>query len=329
MRVSTFIKTGLAIFLIAVTAIMGDMVFSKESSGATIKVKKIVFYSDRNGNDDIFMMNQDGTGLVQLTDNPANDQDASISPDGRNIVFTSERNGTSDLFIIKGVGEVVGPDAELIIFPGSDIYDETQPDWSPNGEDIVFVSTMGGSKDIWIINLHIKSLERLTDTPYDEQGPQWSPDGKEIVYVSDRDGNRDIFLIEELPGKWGKIRQLTCEIGDDAGPSWHPKSQVGHIVYNSFWMGKSHIYEMNTDNCSCNPNEGLPDCVSNRLTWDNFYDRGPVYSPDGKNIAFSSNRLDNFDIWRMKANGSRMQPLTIDPGYDSGPDWGRVRVPAE
>ncbi|HAS18031.1 MAG TPA: hypothetical protein DCR39_09185, partial [Nitrospiraceae bacterium] len=68
MRVSTFIKTGLAIFLIAVTAIMGDMVFSKESSGATIKVKKIVFYSDRNGNDDIFMMNQDGTGLVQLTD---------------------------------------------------------------------------------------------------------------------------------------------------------------------------------------------------------------------------------------------------------------------
>src|SRR3989304_1355808 len=141
MRVSTFIKTGLAIFLIAVTAIMGDMVFSKESSGATIKVKKIVFYSDRNGNDDIFMMNQDGTGLVQLTDNPANDQDASISPDGRNIVFTSERNGTSDLFIIKGVGEVVGPDAELIIFPGSDIYDETQPDWSPNGEDIVFVSS--------------------------------------------------------------------------------------------------------------------------------------------------------------------------------------------
>ena len=67
----------------------------------------------------------------------------------------------------------------------------------------------------------------------------------------------------------------------------------------------------------------------NRLTRGNIFDRSPVYSPNGKRIAFSSSRQDNFDIWRMKANGKNMEVLTLHPGFDSGPEWGRVEMPVE
>src|SRR6266508_2657137 len=68
--------------------------------------QRIAFYSDRDGNGEIYVMNADGSGLTRLTDNDAIDIPYGWSPDGRNLVFTSGRKGTLDLFLLNvGTGK--------------------------------------------------------------------------------------------------------------------------------------------------------------------------------------------------------------------------------
>ena len=68
---------------------------------------RIVFESNRNGNEDIYAMDVDGNNLVQLTDNPADDGSPACSPDGRKIAFTSERHGPVDLYVMGSDGNNV------------------------------------------------------------------------------------------------------------------------------------------------------------------------------------------------------------------------------
>ncbi|RJQ16229.1 MAG: hypothetical protein C4560_09845 [Nitrospiraceae bacterium] len=332
------VKLKIPVFLI----MFGLLITTQANTAETIEcetqtLNKIVFRSDRAEyegdvirDDNVYMMNQDGTELVQLTNNQAEDRDSSLSPvktSNRNkIAFSSNREGNWNIYLMEIEGEISGPPAQRVtLCPPFCDSDQEQPDWAPDGEGVVFQSNIAGSKDIYTMKLDGTNLLRLTNSPYDDQGPQWSPDGNKIAYVNDHFGNRDIWIIEKLKDKWGKIRRLTCETGDDANPSWHPDE--GSILYGAFEMGKAHIIKItNAGNCSCD-NIDYNSCQTEQLTWGNFFDRSPVYSPNGRSIAFSSNRFDNFDIWRMKGNGKRMIPLTINTGYDSGPDWGKVKVP--
>ena len=62
--------------------------------------------------------------------------------------------------------------------------------------------------------------------------------------------------------------------------------------------------------------------VAFALTRSSEFDRNPTWSPDGKKIAFDSDRSGNLDIWRMKAaDGSNPVRLTSDPAIDIEPSW--------
>lgn len=65
---------------------------------------RLAFMSDRNGNQDVYVMNADGTGLVNLTNDPGNDRFDCWSPDGSQIVFSSDRSGTRDLYLVNADG---------------------------------------------------------------------------------------------------------------------------------------------------------------------------------------------------------------------------------
>ena len=65
---------------------------------------QIAFSSDRDGDDEIFVMNADGTEVRQLTDNLVSDWEPSWSPDGNHIVFTSDRDGDNEIFVMNADG---------------------------------------------------------------------------------------------------------------------------------------------------------------------------------------------------------------------------------
>ncbi|MDE0397782.1 MAG: hypothetical protein OXL96_08275 [Candidatus Poribacteria bacterium] len=185
---------------------------------------KIVFASNLNvkvkDKSDIYIMNPDGTGRVNLTHHNAKDSEPTWSPSGRHILFTSDRDGGSDIYRMNADGTNVrrifkkwanrsnptwSPDGRQIAYFHGDeeaIYIASidganekrlvkgwHPTWSPDGTEIAFVS-LAGSLDIRVINLKTR-LERVL-VPMEQallHEPVWSPDGTKIAF------NRINFLV--------------------------------------------------------------------------------------------------------------------------------------
>jgi streptogramin lyase len=127
----------------------------------------------------VFVVNVDGTGLTQLTTDPANDQFSAWSPDGSKIVFTSNRTGIPQLWLMGADGD---NQTQLTRDPTPK---DQLPDWSPDGSRIAYVqrtAPVGG--DIWVVNADGSDPHPLTSGPPDELGTAWSPDGTQIAYLN-------------------------------------------------------------------------------------------------------------------------------------------------
>ena len=140
----------------------------------------VVFFSARDGNNEIYVMNWDGSRPFRVTDNPASDIDPALSPNGRDIVFTSDRTGNSDIYIVGSAG---GAAVNLTNNPGNDGWAR----WSPDGRQIVFHGNRDGNFEIYAMNADGSSLTRLTNYPGVDQFPDWSPNGRSIVFRRDTD----------------------------------------------------------------------------------------------------------------------------------------------
>ena len=95
---------------------------------------QIVFASDRDGNEDIFVMDLDGTNVRNLTNDPSWDSDPTWAPDGRRIAFVSNREGKRDIYVMDSNGRNV---VNITNDPENSDY---QPTWSPSGNRIAFTS---------------------------------------------------------------------------------------------------------------------------------------------------------------------------------------------
>ena len=143
---------------------------------------QIAFSSDRGGDMNIYVMDEDGKNVVQLTDHPQVDSTPAWSPDGRLIAFSSLRDelpnthGNSEIYIMDSDG---GNPTRLTQEPNSI---DTLPAWSPYGNRIAFASNRDGTGDIYVMDADGGNLGRLTHdewnrSPYD-WAPSWSPSGR-------------------------------------------------------------------------------------------------------------------------------------------------------
>jgi len=125
---------------------------------------QIVFTSDHSGNDDIWMIDADGSNPRQITSDPAPDHSPVFSPDCTSIAFVSERDGNPEIYLIDAAG--TNP-IRLTTHPAAD----TDPAWLPNGLELLFVSDRDAGQEIYSITTSGGALTRLTNSLGDNSEP--------------------------------------------------------------------------------------------------------------------------------------------------------------
>ncbi|MBI2668363.1 PD40 domain-containing protein, partial [Candidatus Woesearchaeota archaeon] len=256
---------------------------------------KIVFTSLRDGNSEIYTMNSDGSNPVRLTNNPAQDSNASWSPNGKQIAFETQRDGNAEIYVMNadGTGQVnITKDGR----------DDRYPAWSPDGMRIAFYYSTWA---IATMDIDGGNQTKLTASfPY-RYAPDWSPEGSKIVHTQESPPNSEIYVMDSTGGN---EKQLTSNPAVDGGAAWSPDGTT--IAFYSNRDGNFEIYTMATDGSALK-----------NLTQHAANDEKPSWSGNSSKIVFVSNRDGDSEIYIMNDDGSGVQRLTYSTGDDNDPDW--------
>ena len=262
----------------------------------------LVFFSARDGNNEIYSADWDGRRPLRITNDPASDVDPDISPNGRDIVFVSNRSGNNDIYIVGSTG---GTPVNLTNSPANDGW----PRWAPDGRHIVFHSNRDGNFELYVIDRSGGNPMRVTSYAGIDQFPDWSPDGRHIAFRRDT----DIYVLNVANGD---IRRLTDAAPLNQMAAWSPSGK--QLVFMSSRAGYIAVWIMNADGTGQrnltpkNAGDADTDWVS----------RAPAWSSTGRMIYFMSSRPStNLDVelFVMNADGSHPTRLTNTIGVDGSP----------
>ena len=161
-------------------------------AGCAPEERGILFSSTRDGIQDVYVMDPDGSNVRRLTFTEgelgsSHTSMATWSPSGDLIAFSSDRpiegeavdsRRNSDVFLMNRDG---GGIRRLTLSPASD----GQPDFSPDGAELVLVSDRDGNLEIYTLSLDDGESRRLTEWEGDDEFPDWSPDGSKVRVETD------------------------------------------------------------------------------------------------------------------------------------------------
>ena len=334
--------TLLNVVLVALAAVLAayllTLVVGMEPAEAAFPGQngKIAFVArnlEQSGYSDIYVVNPDGTGRVQLTDGSLDDTSPDWSPDGTKIAYV--HGGAGDLnadYNYPGTIMVMNSD-------GSGkrklLDDGSSPAWSPDGTKIAF-SREG---DLWTVDAEGSAEETLlVESPPECEYllPDWSPDGRKLALTElcyeDAGGELlPFFHVATINANGSEFARLTNSNNDRGGeyfPDWSPDGTK--ITYGAFHLtgGTSDIWVMNSDGSQ-----------KRQLTFEDagatydgeYYSRSSrsTWAPDGTKIVFAMNTCCSTDldgiIHLMNPDGTGRVPIidaaTGEPLEGTSPDW--------
>lgn len=231
---------------------------------------------------EIHVMRPDGSGRRQLTRDEYNDIAAHWSPDGRQIVFARSRSPASDSPLDIHVMDADGRHMRRL-FQGEGTA--SWPRWSPDGRRIAFQRMdLGSGFRIYVMNADGTDVRRVT-ADVGSIEPDWAPDGTRLLFVATRPARavQSLYTIQ-LDGTDERLvaGDAACA-GNVYEPGWSPDGT--RIVYRCDAVSSGAIHMIHADGTN-----------AVRLTPEppprpDLYERYPVWSPDGRQLAFFSTRI--------------------------------------
>ncbi|MFW5748439.1 MAG: hypothetical protein ACOCYT_02365 [Chloroflexota bacterium] len=262
---------------------------------------------------DLYRMQGDGSDVSLVAEAVG---DVAIDPTGeriafvRNVTITDEETGESGTWPELFVAPLDDPAAAQ---PITDLRTTivSSPTWSPEGEEILFVNDFDGDEEIWYITPDGNNLRQLTFNDSIDRQPAWQPviGSRMFAFASDRNsrGSTEIFVMEVTePGVDPVIDQLTDDVNSSYDPAWNANGT--RIVFISDRQSDADVYLMDADGRG-----------QRLITRDDSSaeDRSPHLSPDGRYVAFISNRQDDrFQTYLISVDSTVLTRLTDNDRSD-------------
>jgi Tol biopolymer transport system component len=178
-----------------------------------VEDRLLAFASTQNGDSDIYTMHADGSGLTNLTNDPAFDGNPFWSPDGKQIAFMSGRSGSAQIYLMDADGSNI---IQLTNGEGNSNFDVNgYTPWSPDGTKLIFANKLPEEQywKLYVMNMNEKTSTALTNESGGYLRPAWSADGEHIaftyyesearpmarhLFIVDKNGNQLTELTESL-----------------------------------------------------------------------------------------------------------------------------------
>ncbi len=266
---------------------------------------RIVFVRQLSpGVKEIFQVDRDGAGLLQLTRHGSLTLSPTVASDGR-LAYVTYKGGAPEIW---GQRRRDGPHEKLYPLSGAGGMVST-PVWSPDGKRLAFVQgDRRGNSDIMVLDLLTGRARRLTDGNGISTEPSWNPQGTQIAFTSDREGGPQVFLMQD---DGSNLRRLTGEGLYNASPAWSPNGAM--VAYVSRFEGKFDLFVYK-----------LGEGKAYQITTGVSTSESPAWSPDERRLVFTSNRFGSSQLFTTDLSGRQIVRLTELSACQS-PRWLRGR----
>lgn len=302
---------------------------------------KAIVFTSANG---LALLSLESQTVKRLTEPPPLSEDwgPAFSSDGETILFVRTR----DIGIPEDILSVSKSGGKTTLISSEHSRILGAPQWSADGKSVIFASDLGSHPGLWRINLDAKDVpaqindsgwrpaisragyklayQRIThslniwqlevadrNAPKEQHilvpstsetdqgpGPQISPDGKKLAFMSDRSGTMEIWVSDR---DGSNPVQLTA-VGGAGTPRWSPDSKA--VVFDASDRTGSKIYKVKLERAE-----------PQLLTADEFENRCPSWSRDGKWIYFASTRTNKYQVWKIPSDGGTPVQVTQDGGH--------------
>lgn len=265
----------------------------------------VIAMETSGGVKEIFQVDRDGEGLLQLTRHGSLTISPTLAEDGR-LAYVTYKSGPPELW-----GQRTPGGAHVRLYPTGTHHPGaiSAPAWSPDGKQLAFVKgDRHGHSDLMVLDLASQRVRQLTFEAGINTEPAWNPGGSTLAFTSDRSGSPQIYLMEVA----GSVpRQLTTEGTYNASPDWNPDGSS--IAYVSRFEGRFNVFVYQ-----------IGEGKAYQLTQGAGSSESPTWSPDGRWLSFTNSGSGIVRLMVSDLAGKTVQFLGFIARAQA-PDWSRSR----